>query len=145
MITMLLTEIRCENVDWLNWLRIGFSAKLLQGASIVTMLRATQSWPPPSLLSNGKLGFLPHGVNSWGVKLTTHLHPMPRVRMSGAAHLTPLYAHTMVRNNFTFFVRPYKCGNESSCSIKLWTVTRVVISFQQIFSLVTRNSLSLTK
>jgi len=129
MITMHLTEIRCENVDWINWLRIGFSAKLLQRASIVTMLRATQNWPPPSLPSNGKLGFLPHGVNSRGVKLTAHLHPVPRVRMSGATPLIPLHAHAMVRNNFTFFVRPYECGNESSCSIKLWTVTCVVISF----------------
>jgi hypothetical protein len=61
------------------------------------------NWCPPSLLSNEKLGFLPHRVNSQGVKMTIHLHPVPRV--SGATHLFPLYAHAVVRNNFTFFVR----------------------------------------
>jgi hypothetical protein len=32
------------------------------------------------------------GVISWGLKLTTYLHLVPRLRMSGAIRLLPLYA-----------------------------------------------------
>jgi hypothetical protein len=33
---------------------------------------------PPTLLSNGYWGLLPHRQSSWGLKLTPHLHLMPR-------------------------------------------------------------------
>ena len=39
-------------------------------------------WGPPILLLNGYWGSLP-GLKCWGVKLTTHLHLVPRLRISG--------------------------------------------------------------
>jgi hypothetical protein len=66
-----------------------------------------QLWGPPSLLSNGYQGFFPLGQSSQGVKLTTHLHLVPRSQMSGAIPLLPQYifmAWCLVkhRENFTF-------------------------------------------
>jgi hypothetical protein len=51
-------------------------------------------WGPPSLLFKGYQGSFP-GVKWQVLKLTTHLHPVPRLRMSRAIPLLPLYA-TMV-------------------------------------------------
>ena len=34
-------------------------------------------------------------TSSWGVKLTTHLHTMLRLRMTGAIALLPIYAFTI--------------------------------------------------
>jgi hypothetical protein len=39
---------------------------------------------PPSLLSNGYRGLFPRVIGGRGVKLTTHLHPAPKLRMCGA-------------------------------------------------------------
>jgi hypothetical protein len=40
--------------------------------------RLDRLWDPPSLLSNGYQGLLLWGYSGWGVKLTTHLHLIPR-------------------------------------------------------------------
>jgi hypothetical protein len=40
-------------------------------------------WGPPTLLSNKYQGLFPWGQSGRIVKLTTHLHPMPRSRMCG--------------------------------------------------------------
>jgi hypothetical protein len=48
--------------------------------------RPDQLWGPPSLLSNGHWGW-----SDLGVKLTTHLHLVPRSRMRGAIHPVPQY------------------------------------------------------
>jgi hypothetical protein len=47
--------------------------------------RSDQFWGPLSLLSNGYIGWGGgfrggRGLNVWGVKLSTHLHPSPRLR-----------------------------------------------------------------
>jgi hypothetical protein len=39
-------------------------------------------WGPPSLLHNG------YEQNDWGMKLTSHLHLVPRLRISAALLLT---------------------------------------------------------
>jgi hypothetical protein len=43
------------------------------------------------------------GQSGQGVKLTTHLHAMPRLRMGGITPLLPLYAFTAWRGK-TFFL-----------------------------------------
>jgi hypothetical protein len=47
-------------------------------------LHPDKLWGPPSLLSNGYHGFFPCGKSGLGMKLTTHLHLVPRSRMHGA-------------------------------------------------------------
>jgi hypothetical protein len=51
-------------------------------------------WGPPSLLSNRYQGLLPWGQSYRGVKLTTHPHLVPRLRMRGAILPLPQYAFT---------------------------------------------------
>jgi hypothetical protein len=64
-------------------------------------------WAPPSLLSNGCQGFLPWGLSGWGVRLTTHLHLVPRSKNEWSYTSTSQYAFmawclVMHRDNFTF-------------------------------------------
>jgi hypothetical protein len=40
-------------------------------------------WGPPNLLWNGYKGLFPRGFSGRGVKLTTHLHLVPRLRLHG--------------------------------------------------------------
>jgi hypothetical protein len=47
------------------------------------LLRADRLWGPPSLLTNSFRG-LSSGVKRQGIKLTTHLHVVPRLKMRGA-------------------------------------------------------------
>jgi len=58
-------------------------------SSEIHFLLATASRP----LSNGYRGLFPWGQSSRDVKLTTHLHPAPRLRMRGA---TPPLLHWVV-------------------------------------------------
>jgi hypothetical protein len=52
--------------------------------------RLHQHWGAPSPLFNGT-GFLSQGKGGRGVKLTTQLYPVYRLRMSGAMPLLPIY------------------------------------------------------
>ena len=63
------------------------------GASDSSFLQNVQtaSGAHPALYSMGS-GVLSRGYSGRGVKLTTHLHLVPRLRMSGAIPLIPLYA-----------------------------------------------------
>jgi hypothetical protein len=69
--------------------------------------RPERLWGPPSLLSNGYQGLCPWGQSGRGVKLTTHLHLVPRLRMRGA--VPPLFLYVFMvcclvkhRDKFTF-------------------------------------------
>jgi hypothetical protein len=74
---------------------------MLAGRSGVRIPIGTKStvWlqGPPSLLFIGYRGSLFGG----GVKLTIHLHLVPRLRMSGVVPLLPLYTYTYVTLVFT--------------------------------------------
>jgi hypothetical protein len=66
-------------------------------------------WGPPTLLSNEYQGLLPCWSSGRGVKLTTHLHLVPRSRMRGA--IPPLLHYVFMawclvkrRDNFTFIL-----------------------------------------
>jgi len=61
----------------------------------------------PSLLSNGYQGLFPWGYSGWGLKLTTHLHLVPRSRILAAIPQLPdtsLWrgAELKHRDKFTF-------------------------------------------
>jgi hypothetical protein len=48
-------------------------------------------WGPPSFLSSGYQRLFRRGYSGRGVKLTTHLHLVPRLRMRRAIHPHPQY------------------------------------------------------
>jgi hypothetical protein len=69
--------------------------------------RPQRLWGPPSLLSNEYQSLFPWRWSVRGVKLTTHLHLVPRSRMSGAVPAPPNTppwrgAQLRHRDNFTF-------------------------------------------
>jgi len=46
-------------------------------------------------------------LSGWGVKLSDHLHLVPRLRISGAIPLLPLYAFMVLTGKkFTFYILP---------------------------------------
>jgi hypothetical protein len=51
--------------------------------------RPERLWGPPSLLANGYQGLFPWGYSSRGVKLTTHLHLVPRSKNEWSYTSTP--------------------------------------------------------
>jgi len=72
--------------------------------------RPDRLWGPYSFLSKGYQGLFPWGYSRRGVKLTTHLHLVPRSRMRGAIRPLPQYALWRGaqlknrRDNFTFYL-----------------------------------------
>jgi len=54
------------------------------------------SWGPPSFLSNGHQEFFLWWKNSQGVKMTTYLHLVPRLRTHGAYIHSPIHLHCVV-------------------------------------------------
>jgi hypothetical protein len=69
-------QVRLDDRDLIpNRERESFSLALCRG----------QLWGPPNLLSNGyrALVLVPWLWSGWGMKLTTHFHLVPRLRMCG--------------------------------------------------------------
>jgi hypothetical protein len=69
--------------------------------------RPERLWDPPSLLSNGYQGLFPCGQSGRDVKLTTHLHLVPRSKNEWSYTSTPQYVFmewclVKHRDNFTF-------------------------------------------
>jgi hypothetical protein len=58
---------------------------------LASLPRPDRLWGSPSLLSSGDWGFLFQGYSSRGMKQTTHLHQVPRLRMRGAVSQLPQY------------------------------------------------------
>lgn len=65
----------------------------------------------------GTTRVLSQGLSSWGMKLTTHLHLVPRLRISGATLLLPLYAF-LAWTGKTLFIYLFisKAQTKSECS-----------------------------
>jgi len=53
--------------------------------------RPKRFWGPPRLLSNGYQGLFTRGWSGRGAKLTTHLHLLPRSKISGTIPPLPQY------------------------------------------------------
>jgi hypothetical protein len=60
-----------------------------------TLQRPDWLWGPLSLLSNGYRWFFPRGKSSRGMKLTTHLHLVPRSKMVELYISSPVRVHGM--------------------------------------------------
>jgi len=59
---------------------------------------------PTRFLFSGNQGSFP-GVKQWGLKLTTHLLPVQRLRMSRAIPLLPLYAIMVWTGKHSLFIQ----------------------------------------
>jgi hypothetical protein len=69
---------------------LGFNSRLGLGI-FSSPLRPERLWGPPSLLSNRYQVLFPWGQSGRGVKLTTHLHLVPRSKMRRAIPPLPQY------------------------------------------------------
>jgi hypothetical protein len=82
-------------------------------------------WGPPILLSGGYRKLFPLGWTGRSIKLTTHLHLAPRLRMHGAVPLLPQYvfvAWYFVKqsDNCTYLYLYFVCKNalrDFSCKV----------------------------
>ena len=86
----------------------------------------TFTWGPSSLLLTVYL-VLSRGQSGQGVKLATHLHVVPRLRMTGPIHLRPLYAF-VAGTGVTLFL-PFVCDLSLFALLISFRVFRV----QQIY------------
>jgi len=86
-------KIRCSSVSVVTRLRAGrldFDSR--QGLRFFSSPpHSDRLWSPYSLLSRGYRRFFLQGLSGRGVKLTTHLHLVPRSRMCGALSPLPPY------------------------------------------------------
>jgi hypothetical protein len=58
------------------------------------------------------------GQSVWGLTLTTHLNLLPRLRMSGAVHLIPIFSFMAWRGKFYIYFYPFverPASNHLSC------------------------------
>jgi hypothetical protein len=93
--------------------------------------RPERLWGPPILLLNGYQGLFPWRQNVWGVKLTTHLHQVPRSRNEWS--YIPLLQYSFMAwclfkaqgklypylLPFIIFYEVYKLQSSSVCSLLL--------------------------
>ena len=95
-----------------------------------------QLWGPPSLLFSGyQCSF--RRYSDWGVTLTSHLHLVPRLRMSGAIHLlhlcgfmawvrrTLLYSLKMQKLGRNVFMSHLKNGSPCVCLVAPFALARM--------------------
>jgi len=90
--------------------RVPFSA----GPTDFSLLQNSQtsSEDPPASYS---VGLSPRRLSSCGVKLTTHLYPVPRLRLSGAIPLLPLYDFLVRIGNLSLHIGVvFKCGRRTT-------------------------------
>jgi hypothetical protein len=55
-------------------------------------------WGPTNIVFIGYRGLFPHGWGGWGVKLTAHLHPVPRSKLVELYLNSPIRLHGLVLN-----------------------------------------------
>jgi hypothetical protein len=70
--------------------KLGFYSQQRQEISLFS-IASRPALGPTSLLSNVYMGLFPREISGRGVKLTTHLHLVPRLRM------VELYLHSPIR------------------------------------------------
>jgi hypothetical protein len=85
--------VSLNGVTWLRAVRSGVLAPVGAGSFSHHCVQ-TGSEAPPSFLTNGYQGLFLWGQSGRGVKLTTHLHLVPRSRMRRA--IPPLLQHTFM-------------------------------------------------
>jgi hypothetical protein len=68
----------------------------IPGRSRNSSLLKNNTWPGahPASYSTGTAGFFPRRYSGQGVKVTTHFHLVPKLRMSGVVLVLPIYAFT---------------------------------------------------
>jgi len=90
------------NQDWINTQQhssiVGIATRLHTTQSVVQTPVGARDfsfqdwlWVPTNLLFSGNHHFFPPWLSRQVMKLTTHLHLLPRLRMTGAVPLLPLY------------------------------------------------------
>jgi hypothetical protein len=86
-------------------------------------------WGPPNLLSNGYQGFFPWRYSGRDVKLTTHLHLVPRSRMRWAYLHSPSTlswcgSHLQHKGNFTYRIQFFTDHLTRACEKVLTSISQ---------------------
>ena len=72
--------------------------------------RPDRFWDQSSLLPSGYSGLIPWGQDGWGVELTTHVHLMPTLRISGAIpHYSTFSGRAQGARPFQFIIHESPC------------------------------------
>jgi hypothetical protein len=87
------------NMSRLVRTRFAYKPFLLWGQEVFSSPQCPDRlWGPPSLLSDGYRGLCPLGWGGRGLKLTTHLHLVPRSGMVELYFHSPLHLHGLLLN-----------------------------------------------
>jgi len=101
--------MRCKKKNRLVGMVTGSCAEISgfripSGRNLLSLPKGpVRPWDPPSVLLNGYNGFLYREYRNRSVRLTSHLHLVPGIRMSGALPSNPaIFLHDMYCENCSF-------------------------------------------
>jgi hypothetical protein len=84
-------------------------------------------------------GEFPGGLGGRGVKLTTHIRLVPRLRMSGVIYLLPLCVYDVDRDDFTFYSYHHHTLSLLPSSLAGSLKSRVSLTRQFLFTVLPKN------